>query len=1334
MGEGRILVHATVTSISDDHILYPCCVQCYSKMLQDIHNKSNRWHCLKCGESCCFDELEWRYRIRMTVADTNEYRQVAVFGRTLQPFFGTSANTFHKFLSYLQKTKCGVADATLKQAVYQVFVGQHFLFGFASANQPKSDISVSSLSHVTGGKGSNSDLIAVQMLATSLSQMGTVSQQMNQLLNRHTEVSFCQTPSEITKYITGSPSSVVRKMRSNETRQNLFSSVLEVSDNSNVNSILSVMLSCENSLSKTVSALLNSVDMTEDRAMQDKGNTIGCDKTSCENAITNLTTSSTLVQPGKDYDADNTLDELPGVSQIIPCQDDMKSDSPVGITLGQYYTDHDETMGTQPGVSAKISCKNDGGSDSALNNTLGENYTDSNETVDEQLRVSQKILCEHDIDSAVDNTLGAYYIGPDETMNDSSLLLAVNGPSSCSSSEQVPADVRSVMTRTKQSDLSSVGGTVLNCGHDRSSVGVDGEEPTDEWEEMPYSEDLDEFLQKVGTEENGHSLLQKSTIGHCKSLLVHSSHTLNTQGRVIHHEKLQPGVRKCDEVVCGSFENSTSHDKHVLEGERGRYDKNHGSLSQRDTVKVTYECGSGQINDRSKYVISAIEADMSVHKDEFLESKGVVRNLASVECMQSCNDVSVPVSERLVTDVTMCGNVDTVCWEDLPESEDLDQFLLEAGRSLVPVSDQHSTANTIPDNHHWPQTKTDAHCRPQIVTDNIRSHTIGVKQCRSQKTEDKFCRAQTIAEDHCRSQTVADSICRSETAAEHKRRSQTVADNNCRSKTVTDNNCRSQTRADSHCQFQTVGISCGYTDSAEPNVTLETFPEDSFSDNDSRTLVLPLNEGTVNNTDVSNNRMASFRSSHHVISDEHLLGPSASVTLQHQGHSTKQTGEINKHISCNSVIEQSSIVTMVMGNTSHFTCSNLSKDHHPENDSSLNGSTELFDSSGADLFDCLSNEEGKCLMEEDTEADLLEKSVVCDSVVEIQDGPCENTSSEEMVSAVEVSAVWESMMETKQGALLQDNSCLASPGFQKQVKFAKRLSHISSIQLIDIRMKLNFGLPMDSQLTPVRSCLRSVQTPEVTKHDSKRLEEKDFLQKIKMSSHGHKIISVLKSCKNHQIQSHPVTVPTENDANTDLGPVHRGNDNENMDNYGFQQSQDLFANSQLRDHVSWSSSFSQGTSPAAGVRCQPSDEDGCFDVHPPQSMNPDRQSQLLQSDNDVSGWESEKPHLDVSVCDESGRNVMPVTNMDSLWGKYRKNNAKKLSNCDNEIEINLFHGVSEFCSDNVKDGDSSQMLYDGSPLLFSQAEHTPSRISSTPIKFCSNDDSGQGLTPDLFSP
>ncbi|XP_046569093.1 uncharacterized protein LOC124277439 [Haliotis rubra] len=1122
-------------------------------MLQDIHYKSNRWRCLKCGESCCFDDLEWRYRIRMTIADTNEYRQVAVFGRTLQPFFGTSANTFHKFLSYLQSTKCEVADATLKQAVYQVFVGQPFLFGFASANQPKSDISVSSLSHVAGGKGSNSDLIAVQMLSTSLSQMGTVSQQMSQLLNRRTEDSFCPPPSEMTKYINGSPVSVVRKRRSHETRQSLLNSVLDVSDNSNINSLLSVLLSCENSLSNNVSvssALLNSVDMTEDRAMLKEGNTIGHVKISCgDDVITDPTTSITLVQPGKDYDADNTMDLQPRVSQITS-QDDINSDSAMDNTFGKYYKDPDETVDEQPGVSAKISCKED--IDSAMDNTLGEYYTDPGETVNEQYRVSAKILHKDDIDSdsALDSTLGKYYIGPDETMNDSSLLLALNEPSSCNSPKQVPVDVKSVTTETKQSRVGSVGGTVFNYRQDGSAVGEDCQAPADEWEEMPYSEDLDEFLQKAGTEEHGHGVLQ-NPVGHHNSLLGHSDHTLNAKVSFRHHEMLEPavyGVRTFDEIVCDSeeipcFEDPRSQVKHMLERERDGCDQNCGSVMQRDTVKVTHQCGIDRINERSKHVISTIDKDMSVYKDGFLGSKGMVQktHLAAGEYMQSCNDVSVPVNERMVTD----GTMDRVCWEDMPESEDLEQFLLEAGRSYVPVSDQHTTTNTIPDNLH-------------------RSHTIA----------DAYCRSNTIAESHC----------------------------------------RSQTRADGHCQLQTIGVSSRYADPTEPSVTLETFPEDSFSDNDSvfcRSIVLPVNERTVNNGDVSSKGITSFRTSHHS-SDRYVLGPSTSGTLQHQGHNSKHTGGISMPLSCNlrsqhsnskSMNEQSSIVTMVKEKTSRLgTCSNLSKDHHPENDSSLNGSTELFDSSGADLFECLSNEEEKCLMEEDPEADLLDKSAVCDSVVEMQDGLGQNTSSEGMVSAVkDVSAVWESMMEMKQGALLQDNSCLASPGFQKQVKFAKRLSHISSIQLIDIRMKLNFGLPMDSQLTPVRSCLRSVQTPEVTKYESKGLEEKNFSEKEKRSPL--KIISSMKSCQKHQTLSHGVTLASaQNDANTDLGPVHRESDNDNMDDYGFQQSQDLFANSQPTDHVSWGSCFSESdTSPAAGGGCEPSDEGGCFDFHPPRT-------------------------------------------------------------------------------------------------------------------------------------
>ncbi|XP_071086971.1 serine-rich adhesin for platelets-like [Haliotis cracherodii] len=1250
MGEGRILVQATVTSISDDHILYPCCVQCYSKMLQDIHYKHNRWRCLKCGLSCGVEELEWRYRLRMTVADTNEYRQVAVFGRTLQPFFGTSANAFHKFLSYLQRTKCEVADTTLKQAIYHVFVGQPFLFGFASANQPKSDISVSSLSHVAGGKGSNPDLIAVQMISTNLSQMGTVSQQMSQLLNRHTADSFHRTPSEVTKYNNKSPLSVfVGKGSSNETRENLFNSFLEVSDNSNVNSLLSVLLSCENSLSNTVSvssAFLNSADLTEDRTMMNKGSRIGPVSMSCQDdVVTDPITGKTVVQLGNEFtDADETMDEGSRVSHIMPCEDDINSDPAMDNTLGKYYTDADETM-------------------------------------NEGSRVSHIMPCEDDVNSdpAMDNTLGKYYMDADETMNDSSLLLAVEEPSSCNSPEQVPVNIKYENTDIKQSLVSSVDRTVFGCRQDRSAESKDGEAPADEWEEMPYSEDLDEFLHKAATEKHGHGWLQKSSARHRKSLSGHSDFTFNT-GESFRHDddrELEPalcGVWKCDEVVGDSdqipcFEDSRSQVSHVLEIVGDGCGQHQGSMSQRDTVTVSHPCGTDHtttLNERNEHGISTIDKDVprSVDNDRLLVSKGVVEKLAAGEYMKSCNNVSMPVDGRRVADNTMCGNVDTVCWEDMPESEDLEKFLLEAGGPHGPVTVQHSTAQTIADHHCRPQTIADHHCRPQ-----------------------------TIANDHCRSQTIA--------------------------------------------------VSTRREDPVEPKVCLEKFFEESYSGDDSvffTGIPSPLGKRTINN-DVNSNRINSFRTSHHVSSDTCVLGPLASVTPQHQGNSSKDTkamsGEASQalssnlqsqHSNCDSVNDQFSMGSMVTEKTDQTgTCSSVSKGH----DASLNGSTELFDVSGVDLFECLSDEEEKCLMEEDPGTDLKDVSAVWDSMVETKDILCQNALSEGVVPIVkDVSAVWDSMVQTKQGVLLQDNP-EASPRFQKQVKFAKRLSHMSSIQLIDIRMKLNFALPMDSQLTPVRSCLRSVPTPEVTKHERKCLKAKENQSPLK-------VISAVKFVQKQPTLSHPDTsVSTQNDTNTDLGPVHGGSDGDNMDDYCFQQSQDLFANSQPTDYVDWSSSSDSDTSPTAGSGChQPPEKDGSINIYPSQSHNTVRHSDSCQPQRVIHvDGKSGKCHLGVFVCDgRSGGRHLPPTSRDYFNGKDNKYNHKNMSDCDNETAPCVFHGANESCSNTAKDEDTSQVLYDGSPLLFSQADQTPCQVSSTPIGHCSTEELGQGLTPDLFSP
>ncbi|KAL3880075.1 hypothetical protein ACJMK2_032344 [Sinanodonta woodiana] len=122
----RCLILAVVTAVRSTVVTYPCCPQCYSKLLSDITNSS--WHCLKCRYYCRGCEVPKRYRLALTVADNTDINNLTIFGKTLDTFFGTCATDFHRRFTSLNRPGID-KDILLHEALSYAFVGQHFYFG-----------------------------------------------------------------------------------------------------------------------------------------------------------------------------------------------------------------------------------------------------------------------------------------------------------------------------------------------------------------------------------------------------------------------------------------------------------------------------------------------------------------------------------------------------------------------------------------------------------------------------------------------------------------------------------------------------------------------------------------------------------------------------------------------------------------------------------------------------------------------------------------------------------------------------------------------------------------------------------------------------------------------------------------------------------------------------------------------------------------------------------------------------------------------------------------------------------------------------------------------------
>ncbi|XP_035753707.1 DNA damage-induced apoptosis suppressor protein [Egretta garzetta] len=125
----RGLLAASVISIQNSCFTYPACQKCFSRLILD----SRRFNCLKCGCTGQAKDANYRYRLSLKIADTNDLFDITVFGSCLDPFFGVTAENLQRciqdFNQLSGETHADASPGMLVQAVETCFIGKRFIFG-----------------------------------------------------------------------------------------------------------------------------------------------------------------------------------------------------------------------------------------------------------------------------------------------------------------------------------------------------------------------------------------------------------------------------------------------------------------------------------------------------------------------------------------------------------------------------------------------------------------------------------------------------------------------------------------------------------------------------------------------------------------------------------------------------------------------------------------------------------------------------------------------------------------------------------------------------------------------------------------------------------------------------------------------------------------------------------------------------------------------------------------------------------------------------------------------------------------------------------------------------
>lgn len=124
-------------SLQDSCVFYPSCKGCFSRIGVEQQD-TTRYRCYRCGYRCLKEQVDYRYRLSLSVTRDGRIFGVTVFGSTLNPFFGIHANELQRLVENLDgSVEPSTRFRLLRKAVEDCFIGRHFIFGLR-ANETES--------------------------------------------------------------------------------------------------------------------------------------------------------------------------------------------------------------------------------------------------------------------------------------------------------------------------------------------------------------------------------------------------------------------------------------------------------------------------------------------------------------------------------------------------------------------------------------------------------------------------------------------------------------------------------------------------------------------------------------------------------------------------------------------------------------------------------------------------------------------------------------------------------------------------------------------------------------------------------------------------------------------------------------------------------------------------------------------------------------------------------------------------------------------------------------------------------------------------------------------
>ncbi|XP_071497298.1 uncharacterized protein [Diadema antillarum] len=133
MAAGRHLVLATVACVNPGDVTYPACTACYTKLVKI--SKPEKLQCARCGKVYTDHETTHRYRLGLSVVDRIVCREITVFGSCLDAVFGIDATSLSRYLKHIEEHHLSRENMTdlLQGTVHATLTGLPFYFGFKSS-------------------------------------------------------------------------------------------------------------------------------------------------------------------------------------------------------------------------------------------------------------------------------------------------------------------------------------------------------------------------------------------------------------------------------------------------------------------------------------------------------------------------------------------------------------------------------------------------------------------------------------------------------------------------------------------------------------------------------------------------------------------------------------------------------------------------------------------------------------------------------------------------------------------------------------------------------------------------------------------------------------------------------------------------------------------------------------------------------------------------------------------------------------------------------------------------------------------------------------------------